>query len=225
MPGYLHAYLPPAPEPEYALAHFTPETLGPELTAIAAHHPRVWLLDYQTDAFDARNPAGRWLGERGALVYDEWFGNSHVALFVTGEAAAGGGAGETGHIDFTNGLQLAWTPVDIEARPGDALALALDWSAPPGGAPERRCTVFLHGLRADGSLAFGRDSEPGNGLRPTDGWRAGEQVREWRGALLPADLPAGEYALQVGLYDTLTGGAIAASDGRDSVAVGRLIVR
>jgi mannosyltransferase len=224
MPGYLHAYLPPAPEPDYYLAHFTPESLDPAMGAILAAHSHIWLLDYQIGPFEAGNPAGRWLGERGALVYDEWFGNSHVALFMAGDSLPDPAAGEAGHAEFTNGLQLAWLSVEAQAQPGDAFALTLDWSAPPGHAPERRVTVFLHGLAADGSLAFGRDSEPGNGLRPTDGWGAGERVREWRGVLLPADLPPGEYALQAGLYDTLTGEPIPASDGQNAVALGRLSV-
>jgi hypothetical protein len=222
MPGYLHAYLPPYPEPAYYLGHFTPEALGAELEAIAARHSRVWLLDYQIDQFDQRNAAGRWLGDSGALAYAEWFGQSHAALFIPAQHLPEAGAALTA--EFENGLQLRWVPISVELRAGDAAGLALTWTA-PAGARLDRFTVFLHGLAVDGTLVFGRDSEPVNGLKPADGWAPGSQVREWRGALLPPGLPPGRYMLNVGLYETLTQKPVLTRDGRPAVPAGEIKVR
>ncbi|MBI3360925.1 MAG: glycosyltransferase family 39 protein [Chloroflexi bacterium] len=223
MPGYLHAYLPPSPEPEYYLGFYTPEALAPELAAIAAGHSRVWLLDYRIDQFDVRNAAGRWLGERSALVYDQWFGNAHVALFLPADRLPAPAA-DAPTAEFANGLKLRWSPVHASARPGDAIGVHLEWTAPPERIA-RRHTVFLHGLAADGSLAFGRDSEPVNGLRPTDAWTSNETVRDPRGVLLPTDLPPGDYTLEIGLYDTVTGEVVMTLDRGQAVSIGSVIVR
>lgn len=221
MPGYLHAYLPPSPEPQYYLGFYTPESLAPELAAIAVRHSRIWLLDYRIDQFDVRNAAGRWLGEHGALAYAGWpgGGNAHVALFLPADRLPDPDTGSPQSAAFVNGLQLRWSPVYVQLTPGDAIGVGLDWTAPPQAVP-RRFTVFLHGLAADGSLAFGRDSEPVNGLRPVDTWAAGERVRDWRAALLPPDLAAGNYTLAIGLYDTLTAERVPTRDGRTAVPIG-----
>ncbi|MFQ5886495.1 MAG: hypothetical protein ACE5II_04585, partial [Anaerolineae bacterium] len=50
-----------------------------------------------------------------------------------------------------------------------------------------------------------RDSQPLNGFRPTSTWAAGEEVTDHHGLPLPADIPAGDYWLEVGLYEAATG--------------------
>nr|MBI2903724.1 glycosyltransferase family 39 protein [Chloroflexota bacterium] len=199
MPGYLDAYLPPAPRPDYALGFFTPQSLDPGLTALTTGRTRVWMLDYKIDQFDVRNPAGRWLGERAALVYDEWpgGGNAHVALFALTPTA--GLTGATIDTTFANGLRLIAPELHAQLAAGDALVLALRWEATR--AIPNRATVFLHALAADGSLAFGRDSEPRNGLDPVSGWQPGAARDELRGVLIPPGTPAGTYTIQLGVYD------------------------
>jgi hypothetical protein len=217
IPGYLDAYLPPAPRPDYHLGFFTPESLDPEMQAITAGRSRIWLLDYQVDHFDVRNMAGRWLGKRSALIYDQWLGNAHLALFALESSPnpAGGAIDAT----FENGLRLITNEVQLEMAPGDALAVSLQWEA-TRPIPER-ATIFLHGLAADGSLVFGRDSEPGNGFDSVTEWEPGTLHEELRGALLPPDLPPGIYTIQVGLYNTLTG----AVDERGPVTIGIVVVK
>ena len=216
IPGYLDAYLPPAPRPDYRLGFFTPESLDPEMQAVAAGRSRIWLLDYQVDHFDVRNMAGHWLGERAALVYDQWFGLGHVALFALEPTPASGGAIE---FEFANGLRLTTQQVSAELASGEALVIRLNWTA-TRAAPDR-ATVFLHGLAADGSLAFGRDSEPGNGFDPVTNWEPGTPHEELRGALLPPGLPPGTYTIRVGVYNTLTG----AVDERGAVTIGAVVVK
>ncbi|MBI4316742.1 MAG: hypothetical protein HY679_12475 [Chloroflexi bacterium] len=219
MPGYLDAYLPPAPRPDYALGFFTPQSLDPELTALTTGRARVWMLDYKIDQFDVRNPAGRWLGERAALVYDEWpgAGNAHVALFAL--KATAGFTGATIDTTFANGLRLIAPELHAQLAPGDALVLSLRWEATR--AVPNRATVFLHALAADGSLAFGRDSEPRNGLDPVSAWQPGAARDELRGMLIPPGTPAGTYTIQLGVYDTVSG----AMDGPGPLTIGQVVVR
>ncbi len=218
IPGYLDAYLPPAPRPHYSLGFFTPESLDANMRAITAGRRRVWLLDYQIDQFDVRNMAGQWLGERAALVYDQWFGNAHIALFTLEPLITAAGSNLI-QSEFSNGLKLTTNPWAADLAPGDVLTVWLDWRVAQPIVD--RYTIFLHGVAADGSLAFGRDSEPGNGFSSTTDWQPGKFYGELRGVLIPPNTSPGTYTLQVGIYKTLTGEADAAG----AVTIGTAVVR
>ena len=69
---------------------------------------------------------------------------------------------------------------------------------------DQRYKVFIHLLDSSGQLVTQRDSEPGGGLNPTDGWPVGEPIRDNYGLLLPATLPPDGYQLVVGLYEQST---------------------
>ncbi|MFO7634160.1 MAG: hypothetical protein R6W76_16555 [Caldilinea sp.] len=87
---------------------------------------------------------------------------------------------ETGRMLY---VQLYW---DVTA------ALAQEW------------TVFVHLLdeQAEGGaqLVAGVDSMPGAGSLPTTRWQAGWRILDEYQISLPADLPAGDYGLSIGLY-------------------------
>jgi hypothetical protein len=217
MPGYLDAYLPPTlPRPHYHLGFFTPESLDPDMASITSGQSRVWLLDYQIDQFDVRNMAGRWLGERSALVYDAWFGKGHIALF--GLKPTPTTSSDFITHDFANGLRLTVPKMQSSLAPGEALVLSLIWE-PTRPQPERM-TIFLHGQAEDGMLVFGRDSEPVNGLSFVTDWKPGGQYPELRGVLVPPDTAPGRYWLTIGMYNTTTG----AVDEKGPVTIGALVV-
>jgi mannosyltransferase len=62
-------------------------------------------------------------------------------------------------------------------------------------------TVFVHLIGADGQVVAGHDGEPAGGARPTISWVPGEFITDRHEVALPADLPAGNYVVEVGLYD------------------------
>jgi hypothetical protein len=64
--------------------------------------------------------------------------------------------------------------------------------------------MFVHFVRDGAELVAQRDAVPGNGLFPIEGWKPGELVRDQFALLLPSTLPAGEYEVQVGIYDATT---------------------
>ncbi|MEZ4594739.1 MAG: hypothetical protein R3D55_26885 [Chloroflexota bacterium] len=64
-------------------------------------------------------------------------------------------------------------------------------------------TVFLHLLTPEGEFVLGQDGQPLGGLYPTSFWGEGEVVVDGRSWF--ADVPPGEYQLQVGLYLLATG--------------------
>jgi hypothetical protein len=91
----------------------------------------------------------------------------------------------------------------------DGNRLSLAWKAlSPTGT---RYTVFVHVLDAAGELFSQRDAPPGNGLRPTTSWLAGEYIADEY--LL--DLPPGDFSLAVGMYDQLSGARLLLPDGAD----------
>src|SRR5262249_28989973 len=62
------------------------------------------------------------------------------------------------------------------AAPGGRVGLTLFWGA--AGAADRRYTVFVHLLDPEGKIRGQIDRPPLAGARPTDGWTAGEYLRD-----------------------------------------------
>jgi hypothetical protein len=90
-----------------------------------------------------------------------------------------------------------------EARPGERLQLDLLWQTT--GPVDGRYVVFAHVLNGASRVVAQQDSEPRGGSYPTFLWGAGERIPDRYDLALPADLPPGEYVVQVGMYrrDTL----------------------
>ncbi|HUS15888.1 MAG TPA: hypothetical protein VM536_12860, partial [Chloroflexia bacterium] len=89
------------------------------------------------------------------------------------------------------------------AAPGQALAVTLYWQAL--AAIPQDYTVFVHVFDAQGVPVAQQDGQPLDGRAPTSWWAPGEVFRDVHQVDLPADLPPGSYAVQVGLYYWATG--------------------
>jgi 4-amino-4-deoxy-L-arabinose transferase-like glycosyltransferase len=80
-----------------------------------------------------------------------------------------------------------------------ALPLTLYWQA--AAAPGGDYSVFIHLVdEATGETVAQVDGIPVQGLRLTSGWRAGEVLTDPYRLPVPAELPAGRYAIYAGLY-------------------------
>lgn len=99
-------------------------------------------------------------------------------------------------------LVEASTPATI-ISPGDTITVDLMWQA--RAAPLETLVVVTQLLRADDSLAANHEAQPGGGSYGTAAWVAAELVRDRQTLTLPADLPAGDYELIVGLYRAADG--------------------
>ena len=102
-----------------------------------------------------------------------------------------------------DGIRLLGYDVIPEApRAGEILYVRLQWLVDE--LPASDWTVYTH-LFAPGDPAravlAGSDGRPGGGSLPTDRWQAGWRVIDEYQVALPADLPPGDYGLEVGLYD------------------------
>ena len=78
---------------------------------------------------------------------------------------------------------------------------------------EQDHTVFVHVVDRDGNMVANGDGPPLQGGFPTSLWQTGDGVADEHVVVLPKDLPAGEYAIQVGWYDPTSGQRLATSQG------------
>ena len=97
--------------------------------------------------------------------------------------------------------------------PGGTVYVTLFWQARAAAAADY--TAFVHVLDANGQLVAQSDAMPLGGQYPTRAWQPGDQIGDRHDITLPADLPAGEYRVQVGMYrlDTLERLPATAADG------------
>jgi len=115
-----------------------------------------------------------------------------------------------------------------QVKAGSSLGVALYWRClqlPDGDArPAGRWKVFVHLVDESGKLAAQDDSEPVGNLWPTNLWRPGDAIRDEHVIALAANLPPGEYTLQVGMYDAQTSARLRIASGGDTVTLGRVEV-
>ena len=64
--------------------------------------------------------------------------------------------------------------------------------------------VFVHVLGPDGRVVAQHDSPPGQGTATT-GWVQGQYIADEHPIDMPADLPPGQYQVEIGVYDPNTG--------------------
>lgn len=99
-------------------------------------------------------------------------------------------------VAWRNGVSLVGSFVDGEARAGQSLRWALVWRISAEADTRATYHWFNHLL-----------DENGNQVAQADGpaylpffWREGDTIVTWFDLPLPAALPAGDYAMRVGLY-------------------------
>ncbi len=104
---------------------------------------------------------------------------------------------------FKEEVSLLGYDLDLSrAKPGGLIILTLYWQADsPVFLPYK---IFTH-LEENGRLWAQADDEPGCGNYPTYTWRIGDKFIDRHLIFLPADIPPGNYPLQVGLYEVRTG--------------------
>jgi mannosyltransferase len=173
------------------------DTVG-RLEAIRAQYQRVWLVSWAMDQADPRGVIANWLAENGFQATHQWYGSVQLALI-----GLAGTSTPTEKLDaqLDNGIVLDGYRIGTRTlRPGETLDLTLVWRAAQGPTADH-WKVFTHLLDASSSVVAQRDAEPADNLRPTTSWRPGEQIQDNYGIAIPADLPAGEYTLEIGMYD------------------------
>jgi 4-amino-4-deoxy-L-arabinose transferase-like glycosyltransferase len=103
---------------------------------------------------------------------------------------------------FDDGIELT----GYEASLDTSLHLKLYWRLNGKAPVPDNYTVFLHLTDTQGNMVTDpADGPPLAGDWPTSDWVPGQTVVDTRVITLPAQLPAGAYDLQLGLYDPASG--------------------
>jgi hypothetical protein len=118
-----------------------------------------------------------------------------------------------GEISLTGYHLATTTPL-----PGTDLPILLRWQTAKSLPTD--LTIFIHLLAPDGSLVAQSDASPAWLLpRPTRRWPRHQPILDRHSLTLPPNLPAGDYTLQVGLYDAQTIERLPLLDGSDVITL------
>lgn len=173
-----------------------------QLEGIGAWAKRVFVIYYGEAQADPQQVVERWLNSNTFKISERWMGDVRVVEYA-GAAAEGVVVNVDAHFGDAIVLDAFALPAaDLHA--GDPLRLTLRWHAV--GAIPQRYKVFVHvSASRDAPPLAQHDSEPGGGLEPTSVWPAGVAIVDRQGVALPAELPAGQYELLLGVYDPAGG--------------------
>lgn len=107
------------------------------------------------------------------------------------------------HVVVGQSIRLLGYDLSVERiRPGETLSLTLYWQAM--GEIETSYTVFTHLLDNQSRMWAQRDSIPGSGSLPTNGWLEGEVITDTYDLVVKGDAPPGEYVIEMGMYEAAT---------------------
>ncbi|MDY7077975.1 MAG: glycosyltransferase family 39 protein [Chloroflexota bacterium] len=195
------------------------------LAPLIEQYRRLFVLYWGDAESDPHRFIETWLAAHAYKANDRWYGRVRLATYgvapLPDEPAVALNAG-FGEAVRLSGYALAGD----RFAPGDILPTTLFWEA-QARVPERyKVTVQL--LDGAGQLVAQRDSEPGDGLMPTDIWDPGQVLADRYGVPLPPDLPPGSYTLVAGLYHVASGERLPATlDGEslgDHLSLGNIEV-
>lgn len=116
-------------------------------------------------------------------------------------------------LDFTLGGQMRLLGVDgveTAVRPNETVTLRLYWQVVE--PPPQLISAFVHLVQPDGSNLTQNDQWPG-GL-PSDLYAPEQYIIDQHTITIPADAPAGQYPLAVGLYTAADGVRLTAVDAK-----------
>lgn len=217
-PTYAYYYRGPWPL-VYLPEDEAPQAIQEKLAALAANHSEVWYLPYSAE----RAIVEPWLDAHGVRVSHKWYGHAQLVRYAFPPAPP---AAPTVPLTdrFAEGIRLiGYHLATPEVEAGQPILITLYWQAE--GKIPKRYKVFVHLLDAQGQLRGQQDTEPRNGLLPTDAWPSGEVIADTYGVAVPLGAPSGRYRLVAGWYDGSTGARLKVSGGQDRVDLGEILVR
>lgn len=189
----------------------TPQQAEQTVAGLVPKVHRIWYLE------SAELPATPGIG-RAALAQQAYVlsvrhvADTDVQLFLTQPPTAQRQLAVT--LDQAVTLQSA--AYTATTSPGGAVTVRLLWRDEHPLA--QSYSVFVHLDSAAGTLVAQHDGIPVAGLRPTNTWHPGETVDDHHALELPPDVPAGDYRLDVGLYQGQQ--RLSLPDGTNQVTIG-----
>ena len=207
-----------------------PVATADALAKLAREHQRLWLLPQRFEFWDADGFVERWLNRHCDKISQQEVASLPLNLYLTPstflgqmtpvKANLGDRAELLGYrlVTDTSNLQSGV----LTTRPNNALRLTLYWRAL--SPMEISYTVFTHLLDAKGQLWAQKDNLPVRGSYPTIDWTTDEVIVDKYDIVIPPDAPPGEYVLEVGLYDVMTGQRLPVLDERGAGTDNRVLL-
>jgi hypothetical protein len=166
------------------------------LNDLTARGP-FWLIADEGDP-DTREDnlkTEQWVIDHACPIDSASAGTGRVMRFATAPT----GGTQVANTTFNGEIALNSYRLSPSAvKPGAALCVELNWEALK--TPAEDYTVYIHVSDPEGKLIAQNDMQPRNGFAPTTQWKTGEKISDKHGLILPANLPAGEYNVRIGLY-------------------------
>ena len=176
---------------------------------------RVYIVYWAAGEGDERAQWDEWLGSVDGIRESAWHGNVGLGVY--------GGEGEVGlHLLEGSwlgesfgllGYEVGYTEAD------GAVELVLYWAMEE--YVWRDYTVFTHVLDDEGNMVGQKDNQPVGGMLPTSVWRTDKVVRDEYEISLEIGTVSGEYWIEVGMYDAVSGERLPAS-GEGTLPDGRI---
>ncbi len=141
---------------------------------------------------------------------------------VTGRPHVMDDSGQAPLATFGSSMQLLAAAVEPgQVSPGGAgrkVTVKLRWRA--GARMSVAYKVFVHVLDPTGQQVLAqRDAEPQDGKAPTTSWVIGEALDDAYEVALPAGLTAGQYPVEVGVYDARNGERLTLANGDNHLVI------
>jgi len=173
------------------------EDIAADTMAVLNQYERIFVVLYGTAEQDPQGIVTGTLNSAAYQINSEWVGDVRLERYL---APARFDSVQASQTQFGDAIMLdSYALNESTLRPNEALQLQLQWrSTQP---LQTRYKVFVQLLNNEGVLVAQRDSEPGGGEMLTTLWQADEAVLDNHALSIPADLPAGDYTLIIGLYD------------------------
>jgi mannosyltransferase len=198
-----------------------PAAAAEALDQLAAERQRLWLVPQPSALWDADGFIESWLDRHCDKVHHEAVGSLSLSLYLTPLAflsqmtpinARFGDKVELAGYELTTDVASPQAGI-LSTAPNTVLRLTLYWRVL---APmEISYTIFTHLLDTNGQLWAQKDNRPVRGSYTTTEWTVGETIVDKYDIVIPPDVPAGQYELEVGLYDATTGQRLPLLDERE----------
>ncbi len=189
------------------------------LERVAQTFPRVWMLRIYDTVTDPDGFIRDWLATNTTPFEDQLFaGESFMRVQGFMSSHQPPPPSET-EVALEGGISLLGWEVEPAAQAGKSLDVVLWWRASndQGSATPYAVSLKLWGTTQDGEalLAAQQDEWPVGGLLLSPNWPPEQPIRHPMRLVLPADLPAGDYRLEVEMYDPATVQPLRRHDGQE----------
>ena len=188
-------------------ADISPAEAEREVAGLLERHPSLWAMLYpgraSTDLVDRTLAAQAFASDKKWFPGDRAVAHYYAAQPVTAQPGGATWANEITLSDWalsgvTGAQDAAGAPI-AQLAAGDALRLQFNWQ--PIEKIDRPLIVALTLIGPDGQIWAERRGEPCNWMCPTDQWKD-QPVADRQAFQVPADVPPGDYALQLSWLTT-----------------------